>query len=76
MEKRALSSRLFLLSFYRYCEKDIREGDSPMVERREKVRSYMYVRLILSYAGHAVRDVYAWTPDATKRAKLLPVLPA
>lgn len=70
METGALSSRPFLLSFYRHREKDIHEGDHRMVERREEVRSYMYVRLILSYTGHAVKDVYAGR-QMPKRAKLL-----
>jgi len=70
----ALSSHLFLFSFYCYCEKDICEKDSLMVERRGEIRSYMYARLILSYTGHAVRDVYAGR-RMPKRAKL-PVLPA
>lgn len=43
------SPRVFLLSFYRHCEGDIRKGDSPTVrwkkkEREESVCVQMYVQ--------------------------------
>lgn len=75
---------VFLLSFHRHCEKDIRERDSLTVEQKEGVRtrvhtyiyhvcSYIYVYSIdslLRRAGEKRRRL-RWTP---KRAKLLPVL--
>lgn len=39
MKKRALSSRLFLLSFYRHCEKDIHEADGGT----EKEQKYVHI---------------------------------
>lgn len=63
MEKRAVS-RFYLLSFFLSpLREGYPRGRSPIVKRREEVRSYMYVRLILLYGARGKRRL-CWTPDA------------
>lgn len=71
---------VFLLSFHRHCEKDIRERDSLTVEQEKGAHAYtriyiVYVPYIHVYPIDSLlrgaREKKRWTP---KRAKLLPVL--
>lgn len=82
------SPRVFLLSFYRHCEGDIRKGDSPTVRWKKKERerracackcmckrTYTHIRPIdsLLRTEHARKDAYAGR-RTPKRAKLLLLL--